>query len=169
MVEKRKQQKTRYQGVAFVAWGNSCRELRLLLVAGFVYVQSTLPDKQRFMFESLIKEVWSWITGSIVIILASVPIVGGYMLYQSYNTVYVREITLNGVPTYTTTIKKGNESTCTWTAVGGNAAIPNKETTIAYGDEQNHYIPIYDYYDWAVVCSDNVGHTYTGKFLQQTE
>ena len=38
MVANRERQKTRYQGVVHVAWGNSCRGLRSLLVAGFVFL-----------------------------------------------------------------------------------------------------------------------------------
>ena len=116
------------------------------------------------MIQSIVKEVWNWITGGFVFCLVVLPFIGGYMLYQSFNTVYVDEVLVNNERTYTTTVRKGNESTCNWTAVGGNAAIPYKESTTAYGEEQKHYIPMHDYYEWTVVCTDNLGHTYTGEF-----
>ena len=47
MVDKRKPQKTRYQGVAYVIWGNSYRGRKAFLVAGFV-----LPADQDLSLKS---------------------------------------------------------------------------------------------------------------------
>ncbi|MCU0660162.1 MAG: hypothetical protein MUD00_00915 [Candidatus Pacebacteria bacterium] len=70
----------------------------------------------------------------------------------------------DGKEGYSLSIPSGNSSTCIWTYIGGNAAIPGSETTYARSASEKHTIYSYDYYDWKVSCMDDFGNQYTGTF-----
>ncbi|MGD0576869.1 MAG: hypothetical protein ABSA74_02230 [Candidatus Staskawiczbacteria bacterium] len=66
---------------------------------------------------------------------------------------------------YSVSIPSGNSSTCIWTYVDGNAAIPYSETTQAKTATEKHTIHISDTAtDWKVSCVDDFGNQYTGIF-----
>ena len=66
---------------------------------------------------------------------------------------------------YSVSIPSGNSSTCIWTYVDGNAAIPYSETTQARTATEKHIIHISETAsDWKVSCVDDFGNQYTGEF-----
>ena len=66
---------------------------------------------------------------------------------------------------YSVSIPSGNSSTCIWTYVDGNAAIPYSETTQAKTATEKHIIHISDTAtDWKISCVDDFGNQYTGIF-----
>ncbi len=83
-------------------------------------------------------------------------------------TVQVSEF-YNGQDGYSLSIPSGNNSTCVWTWVDGNAAIPQSKTTHANSATEKHTIEISDTAsDWKVSCTDDFGNQYVGVFPSQS-
>lgn len=70
----------------------------------------------------------------------------------------------DGQEGYSLSIQTGNTSTCIWTNVNGNAAIPYLETTTARSSTEKHTIYTNGAWDWTVICSDDFGNQYSGVF-----
>jgi hypothetical protein len=71
----------------------------------------------------------------------------------------------DGTDGYSLSIPSGNTSTCNWTWVAGNGAIPDSKTTYANTATEKH--TIYNYgasWDWKVNCTDDFGNLYVGTF-----
>lgn len=80
------------------------------------------------------------------------------------NTVQVAKF-YNGQYGYSLSIPSGNKSTCVWTWVDGNAAIPFSRTTYANTATEKHTIQISETAtNWKVNCTDDFGNQYIGIF-----
>jgi hypothetical protein len=74
----------------------------------------------------------------------------------------------NGQDGYSVSIPSGNNSTCIWTWVDGNAAIPYTTTTYANSAAEKHTIEISNTAsNWEVTCVDDFGNRYVGIFPLQ--
>jgi hypothetical protein len=73
----------------------------------------------------------------------------------------------DGKEGYFISIPTGNSSTCIWTYVGGNGAVPYSETTFAKTATEKHVINSDDFYDFKVICVDDFGNQYNGVFPQE--
>jgi hypothetical protein len=70
---------------------------------------------------------------------------------------------------YSLSIPDANNSTCIWTWVAGNDAIPDSRTTsVNRNTTEKHFVKFGDYidaqWDYKVSCVDDFGNNYIGVF-----
>ncbi len=112
------------------------------------------------------------IIGVVIVVLA---IWGVTSLFNKKPTVKVSATEVqvsrfyNGEEGYSLSIPTGNTSTCTWTWTGGNAQIPNSQTTFASTATSKHTLGFPNgtlsfNSDFKVSCVDDFGSQYIGLF-----
>lgn len=124
----------------------------------------------------------------VIVLVIGLLVYGGYKYFsknevsQNNSMVQTTNITAtqvqvsrfyDGEEGYSLAVPGGNTSTCNWTYVGGNGAIPDSETTFANNSSEKHLVHFGDYldsyWDFKVNCTDDFGNQYVGVFPIKNE
>lgn len=102
----------------------------------------------------------------LILIFIVLLLLSGCATVGTNNTINVSKF-YDGKNGYSLSIPTGNKSTCVWTWVGGNAQIPDTQTTLANTATEKHHISFPDMAllsEFKVNCTDDFGNSYQGIF-----